>query len=87
LVAERLAACVNILPGVTSVYRWQGDIEEDTEDTLLIKTRTDGVSALSDRIRELHSYDTPEIVVLEVDAAASDPRYVAWVCESTGAAA
>ena len=85
LVEERLAACVNILSPVRSVYRWDGVIQVDVEHTLLIKTRTDRVAALADRIRELHSYDTPEIVVVPVDEAASDPRYVAWVREMTEA--
>lgn len=79
LVQEGLAACVNILPGVTSVYVWEGKVCEEIEATLLVKTTAAAVPALSDRIRALHSYDTPEILVLPVDEAASDPRYVAWV--------
>jgi periplasmic divalent cation tolerance protein len=83
LVERKLAACVNILPGVTSVYEWEGAICEDGESTLLVKTPDDRVAALSDAIRELHSYDTPEILVLDVDEARSDPRYVAWVHDVT----
>ena len=79
LVVEGLAACVNILPGVRSVYVWQGELCEDEESTLLLKTPPERLEALSERIRLLHSYDTPEIVVLPVDVEASDPRYVAWV--------
>lgn len=79
LVSEGLAACVNVLPGVTSFYQWQGELEVDTEHTLLIKVATGGVDALSDRIRALHSYDTPEILALPVDVDRSDPDYVAWV--------
>ena len=78
-----VAACVNIVPGVTSVYWWDGKVCEDAECTLLIKTSDDKVAALSDRLRALHSYETPEIVVLDVDDAASDPRYLAWVHAST----
>ena len=83
---ERVAACVNVLPGVTSHYRWEGKLQEDREDTLLIKTAAEKVEALSERIRALHGYDTPEIVVLGVDADASDARYVSWVRNSVGAA-
>ncbi|MCB9669968.1 MAG: divalent-cation tolerance protein CutA [Alphaproteobacteria bacterium] len=85
LVEERLAACVNVLPGVRSFYVWDGALCDDAESTLLVKVRADGVPALSDRIRALHSYSTPEILVLPVDVAASDPRYVAWVM-ATGTA-
>jgi periplasmic divalent cation tolerance protein len=85
LVEEGLAACVNVLPGVTSYYTWEGAVQADTEHTLLIKVAADRVAALSDRIRALHSYDVPEIVVLDVDVAASDPAYVAWVREASGA--
>ncbi len=83
LVERKLAACVNILAGVTSVYEWQGELCEDTESTLLIKAPDDRVEALSDAIRALHSYDTPEILVLDVDTARSDPRYVEWVRSTT----
>ncbi|MCB9674623.1 MAG: divalent-cation tolerance protein CutA [Alphaproteobacteria bacterium] len=83
LVEERLAACVNVLPGVTSFYTWEGAVHEDAEHTLLIKTPDAKVAALSDRIRALHSYTTPEILVLDVDEARSDARYVAWVHSST----
>lgn len=79
LVREGRAACVNLIPGVTSVYRWEGALHEDAETTLLIKVKADGVEALSARIRELHSYGTPEIVVLPVDVDASDDAYLAWV--------
>lgn len=79
LVEERLVACVNIVSGVTSVYRWEGAVHEDAESTLLIKTSGQRVYATSERLRELHSYDTPEIVVLPVDTERSDPRYLAWV--------
>ncbi len=84
LVAERLAACINLLSGVRSFYVWEGTLCDDAETTLLIKVRSEGVEALSKRIRELHRYTTPEIVVLPVDVEASDPAYVAWV-RATGA--
>ncbi len=79
LVQEHLAACINVIRGVTSFYEWKGELEEETEDTLLIKTARTGLGALGDRIRELHPYSTVEIVVLEVDAEHSDADYVAWV--------
>lgn len=83
LVEERLAACVNIISAVRSVYRWEGAVCQAVEDTLLIKTSAGGVVPLSERIRALHSYDTVEILVLPVDTAQSDPCYVAWVRENT----
>lgn len=79
VVEEGLAACVNALPGVVSTYVWDGAVQRETETTLVIKTVPERVDALSARLRALHSYDTPEILVLDVDAARSDPRYVAWV--------
>ena len=82
LVEERLAACVNILP-VRSVYRWQGALEVDTEETMLIKVSAEGVEALQQRVLELHPYALPEFVVLQVDAAASLGAYVDWVRSET----
>lgn len=79
LIREGLAACVNVIGGVSSFYEWEGKLEEESEDTLLIKVARSGLAALGDRIRELHPYSTVEIVVLEVDAEQSDPDYVAWV--------
>jgi periplasmic divalent cation tolerance protein len=79
LIDERLAACVNILPVMTSVYRWQGKVEQDREQQVVIKTATDRVAALQARLRELHPYELPEFLVL--DASGSD-AYLAWVGES-----
>lgn len=79
LVERGLAACVNILPKVRSVYRWKGEVLDEEETTLLIKVASSRVQALSDAIRQAHSYDTPEILVLPVDVERSDPAYVAWV--------
>jgi len=82
LVDERLAACVNILPVMTSVYRWKGTIEEDREQQLVIKTTSDRVEALEARLRELHPYELPEfLVVATTDGSAG---YLAWLEESTG---
>jgi len=81
LVDERLAACVNILPVMTSVYRWKGTIEEDREQQLVIKTTSDRVEALEARFRELHPYELPDLlVVATTDGSAG---YLAWLEEST----
>ena len=79
LVNERLAACVNVLPVMASVYRWKGQVEHDQEQQLVIKTSPDRVAALSARLRELHPYELPELIVL--DASASE-AYAAWIGES-----
>lgn len=82
IVSERLAACVNLLP-VRSIYRWEGKVQNDAETTMLIKVSAAGVDALVAGLKELHPYDVPEIVVLEVDAAASLGAYVDWVRAET----
>lgn len=81
LVRERLAACVNLHP-VTSFYEWEGAIQQDAEVTLTIKTATQTLEALKARIHALHSYDVPEIVVLEA-LPSSDAKYVDWVRRQT----
>ena len=83
LVGERCAACVNILPAVESVYRWQGRIERAQERQLLVKTQRACVDRLRRRVGELHPYDTPEFLVVPV--VDGDPRYVAWIEAMTGA--
>lgn len=77
LVERRLAACVNVLPGVRSFYRWQGRIESDPELLLLIKTTRDRVEALEAALADLHSYDLPELVRLDV--AGGSRAYLDWV--------
>lgn len=81
LVGERLAACVNLLPGVTSVYRWQGKVEQASEVLLLVKTTADRLGALSARICELHPYELPEVIAVEVRAGL--PAYLDWVAAQT----
>lgn len=81
LVDERLAACVNRLPGVTSVYRWQGEIHEDGEVLLLIKTRRELFEALRARVMALHPYDVPEVIALEI--AAGHAPYLQWLRAET----
>jgi periplasmic divalent cation tolerance protein len=80
LVEERLAACATLIPGAQSIYRWQGGVESATETLLLIKTGAEQLAALEARLHELHSYETPEFLVLEVDAA-SQP-YLDWLLAS-----
>ena len=77
LVEERLAACVNLVPGIRSLYRWQGAIQDDTEVMLVIKTRHDRVDALADRLRALHPYEVPELLALPVEAGLAP--YLDWV--------
>jgi len=77
LVERRLAACVSRIPGVTSVYRWQGVIEESAEVLLIIKTSAEKLPALESALHELHSYEVPEFVVLQV--AAGNHAYLEWL--------
>ena len=84
VVTEGLAACVNIIPGVLSVYKWQGEIHRDQECTLIIKVSGATVDALRRRLVELHSYDTVEFLSLPVRVDESDSDYVGWVRESSG---
>jgi periplasmic divalent cation tolerance protein len=80
LVEESLAACVNVLPGITSVYRWEGELRVDAEAMAIIKTTEARVQAARLRVAELHPYDVPEFVA--VDVAEGSPAYLHWVRES-----
>jgi periplasmic divalent cation tolerance protein len=80
LVEERVAACVNVVGSVASVYRWQGAVEEASEVLLLIKTRVEKLEALEGAVRRLHSYDVPEFVILKVDGGSA--AYLRWLDES-----
>ena len=80
LVDERLAACVTVVPNVTSIFTWQGKREEAAESLLMIKTRRDAYESLQQRVLELHSYSVPEVLGLSVDAGA--PAYLRWVHDS-----
>jgi periplasmic divalent cation tolerance protein len=81
LVEERVAACVNLLAPMESVYRWEGNIEQETERQVVIKTSRDRVAALWERIRELHPYDVPEFLVLPI--VDGNDAYLRWVADST----
>jgi periplasmic divalent cation tolerance protein len=84
LVEERLAACVNVVEGVRSVYRWQGAVQEDPEALMLIKTSAERYQALAERLLSEHPYDTPELV--RVDLAGGDPSYLTWLADEVAAA-
>ena len=81
LVERKLAACVNLVPGIRSVYRWKGAVEEADEILLFAKTADDRVEALERALEEIHPYDVPECVVLE--AGRVEASYLAWLVEST----
>lgn len=81
LVRERLAACVNVLPGATSVYRWEGKLCEDVEALMVIKTADARADALMERMAELHPYANPELVVLPVGGGSD--AYLHWVLDET----
>jgi len=80
LVEERLAACVNVLPGATSVYRWQGKVEESREVLLLIKSTTARARRLEARVKALHAYELPEVLTLKV--AGGSAAYLRWLREN-----
>lgn len=80
LLEERLAACINIIPGLRSVYRWKGKLEEGTEVLLLIKAAGAVYPRLEERIRASHPYELPEIIALDI--AAGSAAYLAWIAEN-----
>lgn len=81
LVEERLAACVNLVPGLTSIYRWQGKVEKEPECLLVIKSTAARSQALMERIKTLHPYDMPEMIVLPITDGS--PEYLKWITENT----
>lgn len=81
LVEEKLAACVNILPSITSLYWWEGKVEEGQETALIAKTTTDLVERVTARIGEIHSYSCPCVVALEITGG--NPAFLHWIGEET----
>ncbi len=77
LVEQGLAACVNILPGMRSIYKWQGKLERGHEQLLLIKAQQSGYSAIEKQIEALHPYELPEIIAVSIDAGL--PAYLDWI--------
>jgi periplasmic divalent cation tolerance protein len=77
LVEERLVACATLIPAAQSIYHWQGEVETATETLLLLKTGPGQLEALEARLRQLHSYQTPEFLVLKVEAASQ--AYLEWL--------
>jgi periplasmic divalent cation tolerance protein len=82
LVEEGLAACVNVIPGLVSVYRWKGEVQRDEEALMILKTTESGVAALRERVVQLHPYEVPEVLFLNV--VDGHEAYLAWVREAVG---
>jgi periplasmic divalent cation tolerance protein len=82
LVDSRLAACVNILPGMVSIYRWQGAIERGAEAVMIVKTRASLAEQVRASVKATHPYDTPAILVLPIESV--DDRYFVWILAETG---
>jgi periplasmic divalent cation tolerance protein len=81
LVEERLAACGNVVPGIRSIYRWEGEVQDDQEALLVLKTTRDRFEALRERVVALHPYQVPEVLALEVEAGSAP--YLAWIAAET----
>jgi periplasmic divalent cation tolerance protein len=84
LVGERLAACVNVVSPIRSTYRWNDEVQTDTEHLIIIKTRANLVAKVEVRVKELHSYELPEVIALPIVAGAK--AYLEWLFASTRAA-
>ena len=82
LVEERLAACVNVIPGMVSVYRWEGALEEAEEAVLIAKTRVASFDELARRVAEIYPYDTP--CAIRLDVAGGLPPFLDWIASETG---
>ncbi len=82
LVSEGIAACVNIVPKLLSIYRWEGEISEDEEALMLIKTKKTLFEQVQNRILQLHTYDLPEIIAFDISDA--NKAYLDWISKETG---
>ena len=81
LIEGRMAACVNLIPGLTSVYRWEGEIQEDNEVLMVIKTAEHRIGPLKHKISKAHPYDNPEILILPTDGGSR--KYLDWIVSET----
>ena len=81
IVSEKLAACVNIVPNVRSIYRWEGEVQDESEVLMVVKTTADRFESLKERVRALHPYSVPEVIRLDI--AAGHAPYLDWVRESS----
>ena len=81
LVSERLAACVNIVAAIESIYRWEGKVTRDSEALMIIKTTDERYPELERRVKELHSYSTPEVIALKIERGSA--QYLNWLRDST----
>jgi len=80
IVAQHLAACINIVPGVKSIYHWQGNVESAEESLMLIKTHKQKLSSLQNTITAMHPYEVPEIIALDISEGL--PKYLEWISSS-----
>ncbi|MEO1311807.1 MAG: divalent-cation tolerance protein CutA [Pseudomonadota bacterium] len=83
LVEERLAACCNLIPGARSVYRWKGEVAEEPETLLIVKTTADKAVAARDRALDLHPYETAAVIALDIDADRSAAEFCRWIAAET----
>lgn len=81
IVKEKLAACVNMVPGIESVYQWKGEIQTDPEELLIIKTRQSLLGALTDHVKANHPYEVPEVIALPINGGSLE--YLEWIKSST----